>query len=200
MFYKYSLKSFTKYSDRNFFIDYFRFIIKKIINLGIPYFTFSILYVLLTIPLQSDMHTYYSISSVFSIVIKPIAQYWYLHSLIIIFILAPFISGLCSGNIKAGFFIALILSISTLIIKYPFQSPIENISTFFLGCLIAETEKNWKVVSKKFIPLFWLSLFIFFLGIFILVIKTFQWSSISNYLFGVLIRFLLTRVMIRWRV
>lgn len=61
-----------------------QFIKHKLLNLGVPYVVFSVVYILLN-SLSSKTNTSYGLSSIFGILVTPVAQYWYLHSLLLVF-------------------------------------------------------------------------------------------------------------------
>ncbi len=180
LFQKFNSESFEKLRKGFFFKDYGKLAVKKLVCLGIPYLFFSVLYIVLSIPLQSDMHTAYGLSSIFKIFIEPVAQYWYLHSLIIIFLIAPFILLVTRGNALIGFIISIVLYLSTLVINYPLQSPIEHLSTFFLGCLLAYSGKYWEKLAQKFIPVFWVAVFFLISNIYVFFKLDSQWNDIVS--------------------
>lgn len=68
--------------------DYFKFAIKKIINLGIPYLAFSIIFILLNY-FSSGTNSEYSLKDIVYLYQNPIAHFWFLYDLIIIFLLIP---------------------------------------------------------------------------------------------------------------
>lgn len=69
--------------------DYFRFICKKLVVLGLPYMVCSIAYILFSSVLSADMHTAYSFQAILSLGVSPVAQYWYLYALFEMFLLVP---------------------------------------------------------------------------------------------------------------
>jgi fucose 4-O-acetylase-like acetyltransferase len=71
--------------------QYVRFILKKLIVLGLPYLACSVAYVLFSSFLRGEMNASYSIYDIFDIWKEPIAQYWYLYALFEFFLLIPVI-------------------------------------------------------------------------------------------------------------
>lgn len=77
--------------------EYFRFILKKLIVLGLPYFVCSIAYVLFSSVMSADMHTAYSFDSLMGLWASPVAQYWYLYALFEMFVIVPLVELICRG-------------------------------------------------------------------------------------------------------
>lgn len=71
--------------------QYKNMIVKKLLNLGVPYIVFSVLQTLITIILSSKTNNSLNFYDLMLIPIKPIAQFWFLYTLIAIFILVPLI-------------------------------------------------------------------------------------------------------------
>lgn len=69
--------------------DYFHFIFKKLVVLGLPYVVCSIAYILFSSVLSADMHTAYSFQAILSLGVSPVAQYWYLYALFEMFLIVP---------------------------------------------------------------------------------------------------------------
>lgn len=69
--------------------SYFEFEKKKLINLAVPYFVFSIIYFLINTIFASSVNFSYGIDTLFKLPLYPIAQYWFLYALILIFLLVP---------------------------------------------------------------------------------------------------------------
>lgn len=64
-----------------------KFLTHKLINLGIPYLIFSCIYIVINNLMSSSVNTKNQISDIFMLWIKPVAQYWFLYSLLWIFFL-----------------------------------------------------------------------------------------------------------------
>lgn len=74
---------------------YFRFIFRKLIVLGLPYFVSSIAYILFSSVMSSDMHTAYSFDAIMGLWVSPVVQYWYLYALFEMFAIVPVVELKC---------------------------------------------------------------------------------------------------------
>lgn len=64
----------------------FKFILNKLINLGIPYVVFSVVYIVVN-SLVPGVNNKSSITDVFRIFTEPVAQYWFLYALFFLFMI-----------------------------------------------------------------------------------------------------------------
>lgn len=71
--------------------QYVHFIIRKLIILGVPYFSCSIFYLFFSSLLSSEMNTTYASNAVMTLWYAPVAQYWYLYALFEFFVIFPLI-------------------------------------------------------------------------------------------------------------
>ena len=71
--------------------QYAHFIIRKLIILGVPYFSCSIFYLFFSSFLSSEMNTTYASNAVMTLWYEPVAQYWYLYALLEFFIVFPLV-------------------------------------------------------------------------------------------------------------
>ena len=63
------------------------FLLNKLLNLGVPYLTFSIVYIVINSVLgKGSVNTEYSLQSILRLWKTPIAQYWFLYNLLLLFI------------------------------------------------------------------------------------------------------------------
>lgn len=126
---------------------YFRFIIKKLIALGLPYFVCSIAYVLFSSVMSSDMHTAYSFDAIMGLWVSPVAQYWYLYALFEIFVIVPLVELIC-GRIDRRWILlvsvvcALLVRADTVCIDYIMMYT----CFFYMGAYCNQTD----VVKKDF--------------------------------------------------
>lgn len=67
------------------------FVLHKLLNLGVPYVVFSVVYILIN-SLVGEANTNSSAMDVFNIWKTPVAQYWYLYSLFFLFAIWAFFS------------------------------------------------------------------------------------------------------------
>lgn len=123
---------------------------KKLVNLGIPYFVFSILYIILTSPLKADMHHFYGIESICTLYRVPVAQYWYLHSLFIMFLIAPIITFLSKGKANEMLIIAVVLSLLNAFIKGSIDehAPLQCFICFVTGVVLCEARWFLKMAAS----------------------------------------------------
>ena len=91
--------------------EYFLFLKKKLINLGIPYLTFYLLYVLVNMVFSSSVNSQKGIQDILNIFTNPIAPFWFLYILFFIFVLVPIIERVCKNNKTIIFAIFIILHV-----------------------------------------------------------------------------------------
>lgn len=77
--------------------EYRIFVLKKIMALGLPYVVCTVFYVGLSSFISGEMNpnTTYSFKALFYIWKEPVALYWYLYALIVLFIIIPVIELIC---------------------------------------------------------------------------------------------------------
>ena len=68
------------------------FLLHKLFNLGIPYFVFSSIYILIN-SVTSGVNNSSSISDILMLWRTPVAQYWFLYALFILFVIWSIIPG-----------------------------------------------------------------------------------------------------------
>lgn len=78
--------------------SYFKFALKKIINLGVPYLVFSIIFILLNY-FASGTNSEYSMKDIIYLYKNPIAHFWFLYDLMIIFLLIPILEMVIKNKI-----------------------------------------------------------------------------------------------------
>lgn len=66
--------------------SYFKFEAGKLINLGIPYLVFSYVYIAINTVFASSVNFSYDLRTILRVPIEPVAQYWFLFALILIFL------------------------------------------------------------------------------------------------------------------
>ena len=69
-----------------------KFLLHKLCNLGIPYFVFSSIYILIN-RVTSGVNNSSSISDTLMLWRTPVAQYWFLYALFILFVIWSIIPG-----------------------------------------------------------------------------------------------------------
>ena len=125
--------------------QYKGFIIKKIINLGIPYLTFYLAYVLINMIFASSVNSPKGINEIIGIVNNPMPPYWFLYALLSIFIFIPLLEKLLKNKKNLIFILLLCLKVLSVFINtniYLIDSFFENAVYFYLGSIL-------KVVFEK---------------------------------------------------
>ena len=142
-------------TKRNFtWENYKNFELKKIMNLIIPYITFYIIYWGLNFIFSNDVNTPKSLSDLAGIFNNPMAPYWFLYSLLSIFIVIPLIEKVLKNNnilIFCVFFVFKIISIFFKTNIYFIDSIISQSIYFYLGVFINESTENTKSKFLNFI-------------------------------------------------
>ena len=75
-----------------------KFLLHKLLNLGIPYFVFSSIYILIN-SITSGVNNSSSISDILMLWRTPVAQYWFLYALFILFVIWSIIPGGTTLNV-----------------------------------------------------------------------------------------------------
>lgn len=135
--------------------QYFLFIKKKVILLAIPYFVFSWIQIVIKLIMSNSVNNKVNIMDFFTIIFNPIEQFWFLYSLMIIFIIMGFIDiKIKSEQIK---FIIIILSFLlanyTIIDLGILGNAISNIIYFYIGEKIIENKERIKINNNIIISL-----------------------------------------------
>lgn len=96
------------------------FLLHKLYTLGIPYVTFSVVYILIN-SVVANVNTGFSLADILDIWKTPVAQYWYLYALFFLFCIWTILSGLLNNwqitlfAVALGYFIPFCgISISSL--------------------------------------------------------------------------------------
>lgn len=107
-----------------------KFISYKFINLAVPYFSISTLYILAN-SLTSGTNTNFSVSDIFLLWKTPVAQYWYIYALFILLFLYAVLSKVGS-DIAITAFLVLLVYIRAFV--YNFNLPILGIALGHAFC------------------------------------------------------------------
>ena len=119
--------------------QYKGFIFKKIINLGVPYLTFYLLYVLINIMFASSVNSPKGINEIIGIVNNPMPPYWFLYALLSIFIFIPLLEKLLKNKKNLIFIVLVCLKVLSVFIDtniYLIDSFFENAVYFYLGSVL----------------------------------------------------------------
>lgn len=79
--------------------EYFDFVGKKLINLGIPYVVFSAVYYFINVTFASSVNFTYTPEDLIGIYHTPLAQYWYIFATILIFVGIPLLEKLFQNEV-----------------------------------------------------------------------------------------------------
>ncbi len=133
-----------------------KIIAKKVISLGIPYFLFSVIYIILFSFFNKyiDTNNTFELKNIFFILYSPVAQYWYIWTLLVFFLISFVI--LQVNNLRIVFGISVLLNL----LWYVFYSDADLnvysktiifymyfVGATFLGQLYAKN--NYTTVIKK---------------------------------------------------
>lgn len=120
--------------------NYFQFIKKKIINLGIPYIVFYIMTVVISMIFSSSVNSSKGVSDILAIFTHPISPYWFIYILLFIFIIMPIIEWIFKGNIYLTVFMLLILHVISILLPidiYVIDLLMIYIIYFYMGKIIS---------------------------------------------------------------
>lgn len=176
---------YSKYAKIENRKDYIKFIKKKLINLGIPYFVFYIVYVLVNMMFSSSVNSQKGIIDIINIFTNPIPPFWFLYALFFIFVFVPIIENICKRNTKLIFILCMILNICSKFLNikvYMISIVLEYAVYFYLGVVILKIIKDDKKNKKSIILVNDLLFIIVSIGYCILIKK----NSINNNMIGIL--------------
>ncbi len=137
---------YCKYSSRYSINEYRKFIVKKFFNLAIPYFTFYIMFVGVNMIFSTSVNTNRGIVDILNMFNNPMPPYWFLYSLLSIFIAIPLVEYVCSYNKKIVFLLLMLFKILSVLVKtniYFVDTIMGYAIYFYFGCFIKE-EKECK--------------------------------------------------------
>lgn len=144
-----------------------KFLGHKLLNLGVPYLSFSIIYIVLNSLMGGAVNTGMQLKDIFFLWKTPVAQYWFLYSLFILFVIYVAAGKLFSNTwiITVLFAIGLIGSIMGFNFS-SFNSAILLAAAFGVGILLKKLYiDKWKVSHRLLIVsshLVLISLYVFF--------------------------------------
>lgn len=78
--------------------SYMKFEVRKLLNLGVPYIVFSVVYYVINVSFQSSVNFPYTIQNLLEIYITPLAQYWYIFATLLIFLVLPILEKLIQNE------------------------------------------------------------------------------------------------------
>lgn len=128
--------------------DRFHFLVYKLVNLGIPYFVFSVIYILLN-SMTAGTNTDFSITDILWLYKKPVAQYWFLSTLFTLFVVWV-LGSVVLKNKQIWISAYLLFGIGSLLMGNGFVcTKTSMILAFGLGCFFADVDIS--DFGKKFI-------------------------------------------------
>lgn len=132
--------------------QYKEFVLKKTINLLIPYLTFYLIFLGINILFASSVNTPRGMKEFIGIINNPMPPYWFLYALLSIFIAIPIFEK-CLKNKNSIFCILVLLKIISTFYKtniYFIDSIMSYSIYFYFGAFINECEKKKNVLIDLF--------------------------------------------------
>lgn len=132
----YLYAQYTKISSKQ---DYAKFIKKKTISLMVPYFCFYVLTIVISMLFSSSVNSKKGLNELLGIFYHPISPYWYLYTLLFIFILIPIIEKIFKNKKKLLFLLMLFLHIYNIFLPsnvYIINSLSFYLIFFFIGTMV----------------------------------------------------------------
>ena len=127
-----------------------RFIGHKLMNLGIPYVLFSIVYILINSCISST-NANFSALDILSIWNKPVAQYWFLYSLLLLFIIWTGLSKWLKNyqiTILMGV-LALIINVTKITLYDGILEMLSCVLSFGIGTCMTQRTMDWVYEKAK---------------------------------------------------
>lgn len=144
---------YKRYTIINSKKEYIQFVKKKLINLGIPYIVFYLVYVLINMIFANSVNSKKGINDILNIFTKPIPPFWFLYALLFIFLITPILEKIFKQNKKIIMGIAIVLHITNIYIKtniYVIDIVSQYLVYFYFGAIlidrIKESYKNKNVL------------------------------------------------------
>lgn len=79
--------------------NYFKFEGRKLLNLGVPYIVFTVVYYVINVTFSSSVNFTYEIQDLIDIYKTPLAQYWYIFATILIFLFLPILEQIIQNEL-----------------------------------------------------------------------------------------------------
>lgn len=144
---------YKRYTIINSKKEYIQFVKKKLINLGIPYIVFYLVYVLINMIFANNVNSKKGINDILNIFTNPIPPFWFLYALLFIFLITPILEKIFKQNKKIIMGIAIVLHITNIYVKtniYVIDIVSQYLVYFYFGAIlidgIKESYKNRNVV------------------------------------------------------
>lgn len=136
--------------------SYVRFEGRKLLNLGVPYIVFSIVYYVINVTFQSSVNFSYTPKNLIEIYITPLAQYWYIFATILIFLVLPILEKLIQNEVLLlAFLLAwkLVNSYWLSVTNYDYYFS-QYAFYFYLGTLYCRHHRELSLKKEKKITVF----------------------------------------------
>lgn len=168
---------YNKFSTLKNIKEYPRFILKKFLNLIIPYFIFCSIQLGIKIILDGSTNSGASIKDILLLPIYPKEQFWFIYTLFFIFMFIPILD-LKIKNKKAILITLFILKIALIFFNpqiFAISSVMDWAFYFYIGCILEELRLN--KIPSTFLLVAYLILNIFI----------YKFNIIDNYIFSIII-------------
>lgn len=136
--------------------QYKSFILKKVMNLGIPYLVFYLLYVIINMIFADSVNSLKGMEEIIGIVNNPMPPYWFLYALLSIFILVPLVEKLLKNRKNIIFAVLIVLKVLSIFINtkiYLIDSFCQNAIYFYLGSMLTNVNSilNRRQIARNII-------------------------------------------------
>lgn len=145
---------YKKYTKINSWGEYFAFLKKKLINLGIPYLVFYLAYVLINMLFSSSVNSQKGIDDILNILTNPMPPFWFLYALFFIFLVTPLLEKILKNNKRLVFITAVLLHIVNIFFEtgiYAIDIVAEYLIYFYLGALLVNKANKTNKISNVII-------------------------------------------------
>lgn len=136
---------YKKYTQITNWKEYFKFVKKKFINLGVPYVIFYVSYVLINMIFSSSVNSQKGIQDILNIVTNPMPPFWFLYALFFIFLVIPILERIFKNNKNIIILILFLLHIINIYLKtgiYAIDIVAEYAVYFYFGAYLSDKLKS----------------------------------------------------------
>lgn len=147
--------------------NYFKFEGRKLLNLGVPYIVFTVLYYVINVTFSSSVNFTYEIQDLIDIYKTPLAQYWYIFATILIFLFLPIFEQIIQNELVLfGFLLTwkLVNAYWLSVTNYDYYFS-QYACYFYLGVLYARHHETFSL--KKETPRSLVSVLIIFIALYV---------------------------------
>lgn len=147
--------------------NYFKFEGRKLLNLGVPYIVFTVLYYAINVTFSSSVNFTYELQDLIDIYKTPLAQYWYIFATILIFLFLPIFEQIIQNELVLfGFLLTwkLVNAYWLSVTNYDYYFS-QYACYFYLGVLYARHHETFSL--KKETPRSLVSVLILFIAVYV---------------------------------